>query len=368
MKVLMLSKALVVASYRSKLVELAGRGVEMTAVTPESWKESGQHIRFESSANEAYSIIRTEMVWNGHFHLHYYPRLARIVDEVRPDLMHVDEEPYNLATYLAFRIAARRHIPALFFAWQNLRRRYPPPFRNFEQYVFGRASFGIAGTEEALTQIRARGYSGPAKVIPQFGVDTETFAPQARTEGPVTIGYLGRLVPEKGVEDLVAAFEGVKSPTRMLIAGDGPLLDQIQTRASEWIREGRVEMHPRLSSQEVPALLNEIDILVLPSRTTSRWVEQYGRILVEAMACGTTVVGSDSGEIPNVIGDAGRIFPEGDVAALGSVLEDLVTNPEERTALALRGRERVLNLYSQGAIAEQTKEVYRAMLATKVDS
>jgi len=100
----------------------------------------------------------------------------------------------------------------------------------------------------------------------------------------------------------------------------------------------------------------------LPSHTTRAWKEQFGRVLIEAMSCGVPVVGSSSGEIPNVIGDAGLIYPEGDVRALATTLQRLAEQPELYADLARRGRARVLERYTQAALARQYYEVYRSML------
>jgi glycosyltransferase involved in cell wall biosynthesis len=113
----------------------------------------------------------------------------------------------------------------------------------------------------------------------------------------------------------------------------------------------------------MPAFLQTLDLLVLPSRSRPNWQEQFGRILVEAMACGVPVVGSDSGEIPHVIGDAGVVFPEDNVAALTAALRRLQSDADERTALARRGRQRVLAHYTQEQIAAQTADAYRATMA-----
>src|SRR5437763_21792 len=126
----MISKALVVASYRSKLVELNRLGADMTAVVPPSWKEERQAIELEpSNANQPFNLVKTPLAWNGHFHLHYYPALDRIVRQYAPDIVHVDEEPYNFATYLAYRSAEKASASRLFFTWQNIKREYPLPFR-----------------------------------------------------------------------------------------------------------------------------------------------------------------------------------------------------------------------------------------------
>jgi len=101
---------------------------------------------------------------------------------------------------------------------------------------------------------------------------------------------------------------------------------------------------------------------VLPSRTSSHWVEQFGRVLIEAMACGVAVVGSDSGEIPHVIGDAGLIFPEGDVAALRKQLARLQGNQALRRELGARGRARVMAHYTQAQVARDTVAFYRELI------
>jgi len=86
-------------------------------------------------------------------------------------------------------------------------------------------------------------------------------------------------------------------------------------------------------------------------------------VLVEAMACGVPVVGSDSGEIPHVIGEAGLIFPEGDVVALRERLASLQGDAELRKELGRRGRQRVLARYTQAQVAIATFRVYQKMVA-----
>ncbi len=110
--------------------------------------------------------------------------------------------------------------------------------------------------------------------------------------------------------------------------------------------------------------MRELDVLVLPSRTQPNWKEQFGRVLIEAMSCGVPVIGSTCGEIPQVIGEAGLVFPEGDVAALRAALSRLIDQPELRAELARRGRARVLAEFTQAAIARRHVAVYQAMLET----
>ena len=118
----------------------------------------------------------------------------------------------------------------------------------------------------------------------------------------------------------------------------------------------------QLPSGELPAEYRKIDALVLPSLTRPNWKEQFGRVLVEAMASGVPVIGSDSGAIPGVIGDAGRIVPEGDVVALAGALRDLRDQPALRDDLIKKGRARFLAHFTHESIAAATVEVYRNLL------
>ncbi len=359
---LMVSKALVVATYRAKLVELSRLGAEITAVVPPSWKEEGRAIQLEPADGiEPFHLIETPIAWNGHFHLHYYPALDRIVKGVAPDIVHVDEEPYNLATFMAYGSAAKSPAKKLFFTWQNINRRYPLPFSRIEQWVYRRSDYALAGNREAEQILRDKGYRGPVRVIPQFGVDIQRFKPTVRQERPFTIGFLGRLVPEKGIGDLLEAFKQLDVPARLVIAGEGPMAEYVDLATLAARRDGRVERYRRIPSTDVPALLGRLDAVVLPSRSTPRWREQYGRILIEAMACGLAVVGSDSGEIPHVIGDAGIIFPEGDSQSLAEALTRLARDDNLRSSLAAAGLKRATTRFSQESIAAQTFEVYQEL-------
>ncbi|MBV9582010.1 MAG: glycosyltransferase family 4 protein [Chloroflexi bacterium] len=368
MKILIVSKILVVAAYRRKLEAIAAHpSVErLVAVTGPEWREpGGRHVHFEPASDNGGYEMRVEPIWlNGSYHLFLWPRLAQVIRDVRPDLVHIDEEPYNLAT--AHGTWAARHAGArsLFFTWQNLLRRYPPPFRWFERSVFARSAFGIAGSREALQVLRAKGYCGPGAVIPQFGIDPDLFSPATcAPSGPPVIGYMSRLVEEKGVMVLLAALAGLRGDWRLHVIGTGPLDADARQRAAQLGLEGRITWERGVASTLVPERLRTFSMLVQPSLTRSHWKEQFGRALTEAMACGVPVIGSSSAEIPNVVGAAGLIVPEGDADALGQAIGRLLADPELRHSLAERGRARALGRYTHARIAEQTVEVYESALA-----
>jgi len=359
----MISKALIVSTYRRKAVAIAqAADIELTVIVPPYWREGTNRIALEPSEASGYRLLQTPMAMNGSYHTHYYPRMARILADIRPDLVHIDEEPYNLATYLAIRAA--RHIGArtLFFTWQNLNRRYPPPFCWLERYVHQHADGAIAGNHAAQSVLSSKGYDGPIPVIPQFGVDTDVFRPCPRlTDGdrPFTIGFAGRLVEEKGLFVLLEALQALGGEWQMRFLGDGPLGPALRARAEALGLARHCSWHSRIPSQEMPAALADLDTVVLPSLTRHNWMEQFGRVLIEAMSCGTPVVGSDSGEIPHVIDSAGLVVPEGDPSALAQALARLRANPALRAELGQLGRSRVLAQYTQERIASETVAFYR---------
>ena len=109
--------------------------------------------------------------------------------------------------------------------------------------------------------------------------------------------------------------------------------------------------------------MNLFSVLVLPSITTRSWKEQFGRVLPEAMACQTPVIGSDSGEIPNVIGRAGSVFPEGNITELTKCLHKLFSDKAFYNNLARRGQARAQELYTNEGLARQLHDFF-----TKINS
>jgi glycosyltransferase involved in cell wall biosynthesis len=365
MRVLMLSKACVVGTYQRKLEEIARQpGIRLCVLVPPSWRDARGDLKLERAYVEGYDLRVTPIRFNGRFHLHYYPRFEQELRAFQPDIVHIDEEPYNWATWHALWHTRRYGSRALFFSWQNIARRYPWPVRWGEQWVLKRVDYAIMGTQSAADVWRSKGYTGPLSVIPQFGVDPDLFspAPRPRAVGTLKVGFVGRLVEEKGGADLLAALAQLEGLWHLDIIGHGPDKDALVDQARRLRIANRVTFGT-LPSTRMPGFYRGIDVLVVPSLTRPTWKEQFGRVLVEAMACGVPVIGSSSGAIPEVVGNAGLIFPEGDHAALADCLRQLAASPDRRRDLAQRGRQRVLARYTQALVAAQTAAVYLDMLS-----
>lgn len=365
MRILMISKALVVGAYQRKLEEMAALpGVELVVGVPPYWQEAGNRLPLERSFTSGYELRVTPMRFNGHYHIHYYPQLGRLLNWAKPDILHIDEEPFNFATWLGIRQAARRGIPSVFYSWQNIEQRFPPPFNLLEADVLRQAAGGLAGNHAALEILRRKGCTAPMQVVFQFGTDPDLFRPRADggTNEGFTIGFVGRLVPQKGLHIVLEALAGLDGTWQLEVLGNGPERASSEEAARRLGIGDRVQFRGQVPSTEVPEHVARFDVLVGPSLTTPRWKEQYGRMLVEAMACEVPVIGSDSGEIPAVVGDAGVITPEGDTLALRAAIARLRDAPAERRQLGRAGRRRVLERYTQAAVAAQTVTLYEEAL------
>jgi glycosyltransferase involved in cell wall biosynthesis len=168
------------------------------------------------------------------------------------------------------------------------------------------------------------------------------------------IGFMGRLVEEKGLATLAGALNRIRHlPWRLALIGEGPYAADFAHHMDALRLQDRVIAPGYVPHPQAPDYLSAFDLLVIPSETRSNWREQFGRVIIEAMACGTPVVGSDSGEIPHLIRSTGggHVFPEGDSTALAGCLHALLSDEKARGTLARRGRQTVLQEYTQTALA-----------------
>src|SRR5690606_13372259 len=173
----------------------------------------------------------------------------------------------------------------------------------------------------------------------------------------------GRLVPEKGVHLLIEALASLPDDAHLVVMGDGPERPWLEAQAAQAGAGERVHFVGAVPSVAMPRWLAALDVLALPSLRTKGWAEQFGRILVEAMACGVPAVGSATGEVPEVVGEGGVVVPEGDAAALAEALRGFAAAPPElRAELGRRAREHVLARYTQERVARETAEFYRLVL------
>jgi glycosyltransferase involved in cell wall biosynthesis len=363
LKVLVISHSAVVGVYRQKFHALARLGCEVHLALPVGWPEGGRWVQAPVAGWEEGVQIHCLPGWGlgrvGGFWLQGLPEL---VSQVDPELIHVEEEPYSLVCGQALRLALRRKRPLVFFTWENIFRGYKWPLAWVDRWVLSRARWAIAGNQAARQVLARRGFHGDCLVLPQYGVDPEVFKPRPRGTGlkrSFTIGYFGRLLEEKGLATLLTAVHSLPFEWHLEITGSGPYEPLLRGQVEQLGLEPRVTLTPAIPNDRIPEALGQLDVLVLPSETRPFWKEQFGRVLVEAMACEVPVIGSDSGEIPFVIGEAGMIFPEGRWDILASQLQKIHAQPELAAFFGRKGRERVLAQFTTDRLARETYKWYR---------
>ncbi len=373
MKLLYIGHTYSIRANQAKIAQLARLpGVEVTLVTPDKWRGPlYDHTAdpFEQHFTENVVHHRLPILLAGKEGAYFYrSQLFSIVASLQPDIVHVEQGAHAIS-YAQTLLALKRfspHSKATFFTWWNLPYTLTGLRAKIEPFNLKHSACAVTGNEAARSILICRGFERPIRVIPQLGVDLADYddqKPRVRDPSRFVVGYVGRVTEEKGVIDLVEAIGKSAERSRIILSvvGGGPALDLVKQRAHEL--NVQLRLHSAVRNEEVPEHLKTLDALVLPSRSTEAWVEQFGHILIEAMAAGVPVIGSSSGEIPNVIGSGGRIYPEGKVEALASLLDALATHEKIRAGLSKKGRERVEHEFTHARIAEKQYALYEWMLA-----
>jgi len=334
-------------------------GVAVSLLTPARWFEEGRRIEVPPSAG--WRVGRTIFTENGTRHF-YLSGLFAAVRETRPDVIDVYEEPFSvvaLQTLLARDLLAPQAALVVYSA-VNVMRKWRWPYRAIERHVLRHADGAHAPNQDVPRILRAKGLGDkPVAVIP-LGIDVERFASAEATDlagiPRPRVGFVGRLEPVKGLDVLMDAYRRLETPASLVVAGDGSERHRLQGAS--------VHVLPPVTYARLPGFLKSLDVLVLPSVTIlPMHREQFGRVLVEAMAAGVPVIGSSSGAIPEVIGDAGLVVPERDPAALAQAIDVVVRDAGLRQRLIEHGFLRARTCCDWSVVADQTLHLFRAAVA-----
>ncbi len=391
MKILVASHTYIVDLNCNKLRALSQLepDTEVTVVVPKRWKPGGVQNR----------IIETEYRDEGKFRivpisnfsqnhqglLTFGTDLISLLKQFRPQIIQVEQGSRGLAYTQMIALNQLLGLKAknVFFTWWNLPYELKLPVALLEKYNLNHSHGIISGNQDGAEVLRQRGYKGAIKVMPQLGVDENLFTPKAQPElaaklgiekGAFVVGFVGRFVQEKGLLTLLKALITLKNkPWKLLLLGRGELQTELIKIAIENNIKERLILIESVPHDEVTNYINLMSTLVLPSETTYKfktltsvgWKEQFGHVLIEAMACQVPVIGSDSGEIPYVIGDAGLVFPEGDAPALANCLVELMDKPDFAHTLGENGYKKAMIKYTNKALAKQQLEFYKQLVISK---
>ncbi len=345
---------------RGKLRALAGLGADLTVLVPDV-SGTPDRRRFESEGNirivpvPARGDLATpdELLWSGR-------AIRRAIRDVRPELIQVEEEPWSMAARQAAREARRAHVPLVAFMRTPWPERLSSSAGRRRRRVLSSASAVAATNGMTAAGVRTHHPGLPVAVVAQTGVDVPS-APVARDEAAVNIGFIGRLVPERGLDLLLRAVVPLGSGWQLLVSGTGPeqiALEGLAERLGIAARVTWLGAQPR--SQRM-ALLQELDVLVATPREVDGWCELIATPVMLAMAHGIPVIGSRNGILPELLDNAGVLVPPDDVDALAAALGSLIHDPPRRRDTGSAGRKRAQEAFSHHAAAQGTLELWHQL-------
>ncbi len=224
--------------------------------------------------------------------------LSRVIADVQPDVLDIHEEPYSVAArqWLA---AAPPELPVVMYTAQNIDKRLPPPFARYEQQAHRRVAALYPCSAQAASVARGKGFSGHIEVLP-LGYDETVFRSGSQQADPeIVLSLVGRLVPEKGVLDAVRVLAAANAtrPSRLLVVGQGPEEQTALDLAASLGIGDRLEILPWQPAEQLAAIYRRTHVVLVPSRPTETWVEQFGRVIIEVPAQASGAVVADTAAV-----------------------------------------------------------------------
>lgn len=359
MRVVVIARAYADPGQRGKLRALAGLGCTLAAAVPASWRAHpegrAQDAAFGDDAGvRIYPVPVEGARWDRR-------ALTRLISEFRPDVVQLEEEPWSPVAGLVARAARRYGFRLVAFSAQSIPRPLPLLAR-FRRARTVRAAAAAIGANQLAATLLVAGRPGLHQaVIPQTGV----LPPLSAREEPgagFAIGFVGRLVPERGLDVLLRACVRLRGFWTLHVVGTGPSQEELEALAQRLGLAARVTWHGALPRAALDPVWASLDCLAQPARTTQAWVEAKGLTALEAMAHGIPVVGSRSGVLPELLAGVGAVVPEDDVDALAGVLQSWLDDPEERRRLGVESRRRVLADFTDESVAARTVKLWREVL------
>ena len=284
------------------------------------------------------------------------------------DIFH-SADPHYYYTYQLAKLKKSQKIKKLIItSWETI------PFNNektlakrkIKYFSLAYGDLFLCHTEKAKQVLVKEGVDESKIKVIKLGVNVNQFKPLLKKQNQsLTILFVGRLVVEKGILDLLEAFINLKKQgfkeLKLEIVGQGVLEKKIKRKIKFFSFSDKIKILNK-NYEDMPLIYQMADIFVLPSRKTKTWEEQYGMVLIEAMASGLSIIASKSGAIPENLGSCGLYFNEGDVNQLTKQLITLITNKNLRFKLGKMGRERAEKMFDCQKTAKKIEQIYTKLV------
>lgn len=368
MKIVIIGHTYVVAANQIKINLLAQKKLELLLIVPSVWKHRND-LFADLQAKPVFpyttfSVKTVPVFRSGHIASYLFSPIPLLwaIQSFKPDIIYVEQEVYSLVAGQASLIAKILNKRLIIFGWENHEKSLYLVQRLCKKITLKTASTVICGNQKGAMLVRKWGFKSQINIIPQLGVDPNTFSLHNKPPKVIkTIGYVGRLVHEKGVDVLFNALSLLQKDFlqfKVLICGDGLYIDYLKKMAEEINISQYINWQLAVLHDKVPEIMSQIDILVLPSRSIPSWKEQFGLVLAQAMSMGIPVIGSDCGAIPEVIGKDELIFHEEDYRSLASLLKKMIMDENYYQKISRYGVLRSRQNFTNDIIVEKLLKLF----------
>jgi len=290
--------------------------------------------------------------------------------ELKPDIIQ-GAEPYGSKKqlglcWLAWRVSRKLKIPLIFGMLENrpVKERFGPVLSPMLKKVLAAYAKQASlifylneGAKNNLLEVGADLSKMKKLLYGIWGVDTTVFRPKSKVKSQKSkILFVGRIDEAKGIPYLLEAWEQVRRDypnVELIVAGAGNMEDKVKNKEGIGIKYIGMK-----KNKDLPALFNQALFTVYPSVTLERWEEQVGTVNLQSLSCGTPVITTKSGAIPEYINSkVGILVPERDSKALAGAMRKLLSDSKLRERLGAAGREYILENFDSKKTVAKTEEI-----------
>lgn len=343
--------------------QLLAENFEVGLIVPNKWHAMGRSLSVKDwpKGQKKFQVFPARVAFSGSGGKYFYCFIQLFLAflKFKPDILYIEEEPWTPSAFQLVLLGKLFGVEKkVLFSWENLPLPLAPWQKFIRSFVLKNVNLLIAGNSEAKQllekELKSANAKTPVIVNAQFGVDTKHFKPadmKQKQEG-FTVGFVGRFVESKGVDTLIKSLQFLPEDTQLLLVSTTHLPEEFINLTKKLRVEKRIQVVEGSPHQDLPKYLSQMNVFVLPSKTVPTWKEQFGRVLIEAMACGLPVIGSSSGAIPEVIGSAGLIFEENSEADLAEKITSVKESKPLQKELSQKSLERVNQKYTHKKVLE----------------